>query len=103
MHSTEYDSPNRPFHPSQESVNEGPFLTAREALELFENAADNARQGIQSLAGSTKATEVAKPKLTLDLRHCKLDRVPSEAVDIIQPDVERYAPPTMSIPLGHTS
>lgn len=64
-------------------------LTPREALELFENAVDNARQGIQSLAGSAKATEVAKPKLTLDLKHCKLDRIPGEVVEIIRQDVER--------------
>ena len=64
-------------------------LNSNETVELFTLAVDNARQGIQSLAGNTRAAEVAKPKLTLDLKNCGLDRLPPEVVDIIRPDVER--------------
>ena len=62
-------------------------------MEIFTLAVDNARQGIQSLAGNTRAAEVAKPKLTLDLKNCGLDKLPPEVVDIIKPDVERYCGP----------
>ena len=68
-------------------------LTSNETVELFTLAVDNARQGIQSLAGNTRAAEVAKPKLTLDLKNCGLDRLPPEVVEIIRPDVERYVDP----------
>lgn len=64
-------------------------LTPNETVELFTLAVDNARQGIQSLAGNTRAAEVAKPKLTLDLKNCGLDKLPPEVVDIIRPDIER--------------
>ena len=66
-------------------------LTSNETVELFTLAVDNARQNIQSLAGNTRAAEVAKPKLTLDLKNCGLDKLPPEVVEIIRPDVERYA------------
>lgn len=90
MQSTDLESYKKASGLSQDAVYASATLTPREALELFENAVDNARQGIQSLAGSTKASEVAKAKLTLDLKHCKLDRMPSEVVETIRHDVERY-------------
>lgn len=68
-------------------------LSPNETVEIFTLAVDNARQGIQSLAGNTRAAEVAKPKLTLDLKNCGLDKLPPEVVDIIKPDVERYFGP----------
>ena len=90
MQSADFEFPPKPAVPSKDLYHETATLTPREALELFQNAVDNARQGIQSLAGNTKAAEVARPKLTLDLKHCRLDRIPSEVVDIIKQDVERY-------------
>ena len=66
-------------------------MSAADVVEVFTLAVDNARQGIQSLAGNTRAAEVAKPKLTLDLKSCRLDLLPPEVVEIIRPDVERCA------------
>ena len=71
-------------------------LSSLETVELFTLAVDNARQGIQSLAGNTRAAEVAKPKLTLDLKNCRLEILPPEVVEIIRPDVERCASPHIS-------
>lgn len=72
-----------------QAAREMPSLSSIETVELFTLAVDNARQGVQSLAGNTRAAEVAKPKVTLDLKNCRLDVLPPEVVEIIRPDVER--------------
>lgn len=49
-----------------------------------------ARFGIQrSLAGNEKVGDAVKPKLTIDLSHQSIDRVPEEVVEILKVDVER--------------
>ena len=90
MHSTEYDFPQKGIGLQQDAPHETASLTPREALELFENAVDNAQQGLQSMAENARVTEMAKAKLTLDLRHCRLDRIPPEVAEIIKQDVERW-------------
>ncbi len=66
-------------------------MTTRESVELFEDTVDTARQGIQqSFAGSEKAGEALRPKLTVDLVRRNLGQIPSEVVSIIRQDVERY-------------
>jgi hypothetical protein len=49
-----------------------------------------ARFGIQrSLAGNERVGEAVKPKLTIDLSHQSIERVPEEVVEILKVDVER--------------
>lgn len=92
MHAPDNDHPLRYLEPSLNSQSKPSTLTPREALELFQEAVDNAHQGIpQSMAGGGNSGETLKPKLTVDLRNRSLDRMPSEVVAIIKQDVERYA------------
>ena len=61
-----------------------------EAVSLFHDAVDTAREGIQqSLAGSDKVGDL-KLKLTVDLSHTHLQDIPDEVVSILKRDVERY-------------
>lgn len=58
-----------------------------------------ARFGIQrSLAGNEKVGEAVRPKLTIDLSHQSIERVPEEVVEIIKVDVERYDSFTVALP-----
>ena len=66
-------------------------LTTRESVELFQETVETAKQGIQqSLAGTGKAGEALRPKLTVDLKSRNLGQIPSEVVTIIKQDVERW-------------
>ena len=60
-------------------------------VEIFQEAVENARRGIQqSLAGSEKVGEAVNLKLTIDLSRRSLEGLPDEVVDIVKRDVERY-------------
>ncbi|KAJ5105450.1 hypothetical protein NUU61_002797 [Penicillium alfredii] len=45
----------------------------------------------RSLAGSEAVTDVVKPKLTIDLGHSHIGRIPEPVVDIIKDEVERLS------------
>ncbi len=62
-----------------------------ETIELFRNAVETARQGIQqSLAGSERVVEAVNPKLTVDLSHQYIEKIPEAVVDILKPGVQMY-------------
>lgn len=65
-------------------------LTPEETIELARNAVDSGIQDTKrSLAGSEAVTDVVKPKLTIDLGHSNINRIPEPVVDLIKDEVER--------------
>ena len=67
------------------------LLTQEETLELTRRAVENGlRETKRSLAGSEDVSEAVKPKLTIDLGHSNIVRIPEPVVDIIKDEVERY-------------
>lgn len=65
-------------------------LTAEETIELARYAVESGIQETKrSLAGSEAVTDVVKPKLTIDLGHSHIVRIPEPVVDIIKDEVER--------------
>ena len=68
------------------------LLTPEETIELARHAVESGIQDTKrSLAGSEAVTDVVKPKLTIDLGHSHIVRIPEPVVDIIKDEVERYA------------
>jgi hypothetical protein len=66
-------------------------LTPEETIELARTAVDSGIQDTKrSLAGSEAVTDVVKPKLTIDLGHSNIIRIPEPVVDLIKDEVERY-------------
>ena len=72
--------------------NTGPrLLSPDETIELARCAVDNGiLETKRSLAGSEAVSDVVKPKLTIDLGHSNIVRIPEPVVDIIKDEVERY-------------
>lgn len=70
----------------------GPKLLSQE--ETFEIARRAVENGIQetkrSLAGNEAVSDVVKPKLTIDLGHSNIVRIPEPVVDIVKDEVERW-------------
>lgn len=67
-------------------------LTPEETLELFRQKVTDAHQDTQNaLAGSEGVSEVVRPKLTLDLGHSNIARLPENVVDLIKAEVERLS------------
>ena len=67
------------------------LLTPEETIELARHALESGIQDTKrSLAGSEAVTDVVKPKLTIDLGHSHIVRIPEPVVDIIKDEVERY-------------
>lgn len=93
MNTRDFKHPTRQATPFLEPLTQPKDgLTTRESVELFQEAVDNATQGLQqALAGSETVGEATKPKLTVDLARRNLNKIPSEVVAIIKQDVERYA------------
>lgn len=57
---------------------------------IFQQAVEAARFAMQrSLAGNEKVGDAVKPKLTIDLSHQSIERVPEEVVETLKVDVER--------------
>ena len=81
------DAPNSSGKPTS-----GPKpLTHEETIELAKRAVESGIQDTKrSLAGSEAVTDVVKPKLTIDLGHSHIVRIPEPVVDIIKDEVERY-------------
>lgn len=74
------------------------LLTQEETIELARSAVDSGIQDTKrSLAGSEAVTDVVKPKLTIDLGHSHIVRIPEPVVDIIKDEVERYVLMLLSV------
>ncbi|KAA8649116.1 hypothetical protein EYZ11_000680 [Aspergillus tanneri] len=68
------------------------LLSQEETIELARRAVDNGIQETKrSLAGSEAVTDVVKPKLTIDLGHSNISRIPEAVVDAIKDEVERLS------------
>jgi hypothetical protein len=69
-------------------------LTQEETIDLTRRAVENGIQETKrSLAGDDSVSEVVRPKLTIDLGHSHIVRIPEQVVDIIKDEVERYVLP----------
>ncbi|CAG7930416.1 unnamed protein product [Penicillium olsonii] len=67
-------------------------LSPEETIELARNAVESGIQDTKrSLAGSEAVTDVVKPKLTIDLGHSNIIRIPEPVVDLIKDEVERLS------------
>ena len=78
--------PNLSHEPS-EQMEEG--SSDSETIELFRNAVDTAHQSLQqSFAGSERVVEAVNPKLTVDLSHQNIEKIPEAVVDILKPGVQ---------------
>ncbi|PYH95187.1 cell morphogenesis protein Sog2 [Aspergillus ellipticus CBS 707.79] len=68
------------------------ILTPDETIELARRAVENGIQETKrSLAGSEAVSDVVKPKLTIDLGHANIARIPEAVVDTIKDEVERLS------------
>lgn len=66
------------------------LLSREETLQLAKSAVENGLQETKrSLAGNEAVGDVVRPKLTIDLGHKNIGRVPDEIVDIIKDEVAR--------------
>lgn len=65
-------------------------LTQEETIDLTREAVENGiHETKRSLAGDGTVSEVVRPKLTIDLGHSHIVRIPEQVVDIIKDEVER--------------
>ena len=77
---------------SQVTKSEPALLSLEETTELFRSKVEDARQDTEhALAGNEDVSEAVRPKLTLDLGHSKIARLPENVVDIIKAEVERLS------------
>jgi hypothetical protein len=77
---------------SRVTKSEPTLLSLEETTELFRRKVEDARQDTEhALAGNEDVSEVVRPKLTLDLGHSKIARLPENVVDIIKAEVERLS------------
>ncbi|KAL2867925.1 putative cell morphogenesis protein Sog2 [Aspergillus lucknowensis] len=68
------------------------LLSQEETIELARRAVENGIQETKrSLAGSEAVSDVVKPKLTIDLGHSNISRIPEPVVDTIKDEVERLS------------
>lgn len=66
------------------------LLSQEETTEIAHRAVENGIQETKrSLAGNEVVSDVVKPKLTIDLGHSNIVRIPEPVVDIIKDEVER--------------
>lgn len=69
-----------------------PLLSLEETTQLFRSKVEDARQDTEhALDGSEEVSEAVKPKLTLDLGHSNIARLPESVVDLIKAEVERLS------------
>ncbi|KAL4927169.1 putative cell morphogenesis protein Sog2 [Aspergillus undulatus] len=67
-------------------------LTPEETIQRARKAVENGIQETKrSLAGSEAVGDVVKPKLTIDLGHSNISRIPEPVVDVIKDEVERLS------------
>ncbi len=68
------------------------LLTLEETIDLFRRKVTDAQQDTQNaLGGSEDVNEAVRPRLTLDLGHSKIARLPETVVDLIKIEVERLS------------
>ena len=68
------------------------LLSLDDTTELFRRKVADARQDTEhALAGSEAVSDAVKPKLTLDLGHSSIARLPESVVDLIKAEVERLS------------
>lgn len=68
------------------------LLSLDETTELFKSKIEHARQDTeQALAGNEEVNEAVRPRLTLDLGHSYIARLPDNVVDLIKVEVERLS------------
>ncbi|KAJ9603333.1 RAM signaling network component [Cladophialophora chaetospira] len=68
------------------------LLSLEDTTELFRRKVADARQDTEhALAGSEAVSDAVKPKLTLDLGHSSIARLPESVVDLIKAEVERLS------------
>ncbi|KAF7585925.1 RAM signaling network component [Aspergillus hancockii] len=68
------------------------LLSPEETIELARCAVENGIQETKrSLAGSEAVSDVVKPKLTIDLGHSNIVRIPEPVVNLIKDEVERLS------------
>jgi Leucine-rich repeat (LRR) protein len=76
----------------QSTRNEPSLLSLEDTTELFRRKVADARQDTEhALAGSEAVSEAVKPKLTLDMGHSSIARLPESVVDLIKAEVERLS------------
>lgn len=76
---------------SEMTISVPSMLTPEETIDLARRTVESGIQDTKrSLAGSEAVTDVVKPKLTIDLGHSHIVRIPEAVVDIIKDEVERY-------------
>jgi hypothetical protein len=76
---------------SSSSNKNHPALSQEETIELTRKAVENGIQETKrSLAGNEAVSDMVRPKLTIDLGHSHIFRIPELVVDIIKDEVERY-------------
>lgn len=76
----------------QSAKNESALLSLEDTTELFRRKVADARQDTEhALAGSEAVSEAVKPKLTLDMGHSNIARLPESVVDLIKTEVERLS------------
>lgn len=90
----ESSHPNETQGDGSNNTNRNPpgprFLTPEETIELARRAVENGiLETKRSLAGSEAVSDVVKPKLTIDLGHSNVVRIPEPVVDAIKDEVER--------------
>lgn len=67
-------------------------LSAEETIQKARVAVEEGRNDTQhALAGSEAVSEVVRPKLTIDLGHSNIARIPEPVVDLIKDEVERLS------------
>ena len=78
---------------AQNSTSREPaLLSLEDTTELFRKKVADARQDTEhALAGSEAVSDAVKPKLTLDLGHSNIARLPESVVDLIKAEVERLS------------
>ncbi|KAK5272271.1 RAM signaling network component [Exophiala xenobiotica] len=77
---------------AQSTKNELSLLSLEDTTDLFKRKVADARQDTEhALAGSEAVRDVVKPKLTLDLGHSNIARLPESVVDLIKDEVERLS------------
>lgn len=66
------------------------LLSQEDVVELARRSVENGIQETKrSLAGNEAVSYVVKPKLTIDLGHSNINRIPEAVVDIVKDEVER--------------
>lgn len=76
----------------QSNKSEPALCSLEQTTDLFRTKVADARQDTEhALAGSEAVSEAVKPKLTLDMGHSNIARLPESVVDLIKAEVERLS------------